>query len=42
MSAKPKNLYLSLAESMVQMLNVTSCFACGGDQHGRLLGLGKG
>jgi hypothetical protein len=29
-SAKAKNLFLSLAESIAQILNVTSCCVCGG------------
>jgi signal-transduction protein with cAMP-binding, CBS, and nucleotidyltransferase domain len=29
-SAKAKNLFLSLAESIAQKLNVTSCYVCGG------------
>jgi hypothetical protein len=29
-SAKAKNLFLSLAESIAQTLNVTSCYVCGG------------
>jgi hypothetical protein len=41
-SAKAKTLFLSLAESVAQTLNVTSCYVCGGDQHGRPLALGKG
>jgi hypothetical protein len=40
-SAKAKNLFLSLAESTAQTLNVTSCYVCGEDQHERPLGLGK-
>jgi hypothetical protein len=40
-SAKAKNLFLSLAESIVQTLNVTSCYVCWGDQHGRPLALGS-
>jgi heterodisulfide reductase subunit B len=33
-SAKAKNLFLSLAESVAQTLNVTSCSACGGTNMG--------
>jgi hypothetical protein len=40
-SAKAKNFFLSLAESIAQTLNVTSCYVCGGDQHGRPLALGR-
>jgi hypothetical protein len=40
-SAKAKTLFLSLAESIAQALNVTLCYVCGGDQHSRPLGLGK-
>jgi hypothetical protein len=29
-STKAKNLFLSLAEYLVQTLNVTSCYVCGG------------
>jgi heterodisulfide reductase subunit B len=29
-SAKAKNLFLSLAESIAQTLSVTSCYVCGG------------
>jgi hypothetical protein len=29
-SIKTKNLFLSLAESIAQTLNVTSCYVCGG------------
>jgi hypothetical protein len=39
-SAKAKNLFLSLAESTAQTLNVTSC-CLWGDQHGRPLALGS-
>jgi hypothetical protein len=38
-SAKAKNLFLSLAESIAQTLNVI--MFVGGGQHGRPLGLGK-
>jgi hypothetical protein len=40
-TAKAKILFLSLAESIAQALNVTSCYVCGGHQHGRPLGLRK-
>jgi hypothetical protein len=30
MSAKAKNLFLSLAESIAQTLNVTLCYVCEG------------
>jgi hypothetical protein len=40
-SAKATTLFLSLAESTAQTLNVTSCYVCGWDQHGRTLGLRK-
>jgi hypothetical protein len=33
-SAKAKNLFLSLAESRAQTLNVTSCYVCGGTNMG--------
>jgi hypothetical protein len=33
-SAKAKNLFLSLAESTAQTLNVTSCYVCGGTTMG--------
>jgi hypothetical protein len=33
-SAKAKNLFLSLAESIAQTLNVTSCYVCGGTNMG--------
>jgi hypothetical protein len=33
-SVKAKNLFLSLAESIVQTLNVTSCYVCGGTNMG--------
>jgi hypothetical protein len=33
-SAKAKNWFLSLAESVSQTLNVTSCYACGGTNMG--------
>jgi hypothetical protein len=36
-SAKAKNLFLSLAESIVQTISVTLCYACGG----RTLALGS-
>jgi hypothetical protein len=29
-SIKTKNLFLSLAEALTQILNVTSCYVCGG------------
>jgi signal-transduction protein with cAMP-binding, CBS, and nucleotidyltransferase domain len=29
-SVKTKNMFLSLAESITQTLNVTSCYVCGG------------
>jgi hypothetical protein len=41
-SAKAKKLFLSLADSIAQTLNVSSCYVCQGDKHGRPLGLGKG
>jgi hypothetical protein len=34
-----KNLFLSLAESITQTLNITSCYVCEGDQHERPLAL---
>jgi hypothetical protein len=34
-----KNLFLSLDESIAQTLNVTLCYVCQGNQHGRPLGL---
>jgi hypothetical protein len=40
-SAKAKNLLLSLAESTVQTLNVTACYVSGADQHGIPLALGS-
>jgi hypothetical protein len=40
-SAKAKNLFFSLAELIAQTLNVTLCYVCGEDQHGRPLGLRK-
>jgi hypothetical protein len=33
-SIKAKNLFLSLAESIAQILNVTSCYVCGGTSMG--------
>jgi hypothetical protein len=33
-SAKAKNLLLSLAESIAQILNVTSCYVCGASNMG--------
>jgi hypothetical protein len=33
-SAKAKNLFLSLAESIAQTLNITSCYVCGGSNMG--------
>jgi hypothetical protein len=33
-SDKTKNLFLSLAESIAQTLNVTSCYVCGGTKMG--------
>jgi hypothetical protein len=33
-SVKTKNLFLSLAESIAQTLNVTSCYVCGGNNMG--------
>jgi hypothetical protein len=39
-STKAKNLFLSLAESITQTLNVTSCCLWGA-QHGRPLALGS-
>jgi hypothetical protein len=33
-SVKTKNLFLSLAESIAQTLNVTSCYVCGGTNIG--------
>jgi hypothetical protein len=33
-SAKTKNLFLSLAESIAQTLNVTPCYVCGGTNMG--------
>jgi hypothetical protein len=39
--AKAKNLFLSLAESIAQTLNVTSRYVCGENQHGISLGLEK-
>jgi hypothetical protein len=38
-SAKAKSLFLSLAESIAQTPNVTSCYVYGGGQHGRPLAL---
>jgi hypothetical protein len=42
-SAKAKNLFLSLAESIAQTPNVTSCYVWGwgGGKHGRPLALGS-
>jgi hypothetical protein len=42
-SSKAKNLFLSLAESIAQTLNVTSCYVwgMGGVPHGRPLALGS-
>jgi hypothetical protein len=34
MSDKTKNWFLSLAESIAQMLNITSCYVCGGTNMG--------
>jgi hypothetical protein len=34
MFAKAKNLFLSLAESIAQTLNVTLCYVCGGTNMG--------
>jgi hypothetical protein len=39
-SAKAKNLFLSLTESIAQTLNVTSCCVCGGPMW-ETIGLGK-
>jgi hypothetical protein len=39
-SAKAENLFLSLAESIAQTLNVTSCYVCGGPTW-KTTGLGK-
>jgi hypothetical protein len=33
-STKAKNLFLSMAESIAQTLNVTSCYVCGGTNMG--------
>jgi hypothetical protein len=33
-SAKAKNLFLSLVESIAQTINVTSCYVCGGTNIG--------
>jgi hypothetical protein len=33
-SAKAKNFFLSLAKSIAQTLNVTSCYVCGGTNMG--------
>jgi hypothetical protein len=33
-SISTKNLFLSLAESIAQILNVTSCYVCGGTNMG--------
>jgi ABC-type transporter lipoprotein component MlaA len=33
-SVKTKNLFFSLAESIAQTLNVTSCYVCGGTNIG--------
>jgi hypothetical protein len=33
-STRAKNLFLSLAESIAQILNVTSCYVCGGTNMG--------
>jgi hypothetical protein len=40
-SAKAKNLFLSLAESIAQTINVTSCYIWGGGTTWETTGLGK-
>jgi hypothetical protein len=40
-SAKAKNLFLSLAESIAQTINVTSCYIWGGGATWETIGLGK-
>jgi hypothetical protein len=39
-SIKTKNLFLSLAESIAQTLNVTLCCVLGGNKYGRPLAMG--
>jgi hypothetical protein len=39
-SVTTKPLFLSLAESIAQTLNVTLCYVCGEDEYGRPLAMG--